>query len=207
MTIAFVVNIVGLAFATIAAFLMFYFPPVVEFYTDKGEPIVQWVGNSSEAGKNIGKRRHRLSKLSIFFLALGFLLQLASVLMPTSSNSSYFKCRGEVTIIVNTLNPTMENEEVAVSITGNRISFSGSRYFGGENILICPPGYISASTDQPYFDSDSCRGAIGANITKRTYGTFNKITGKLQLSEEIRRDGITYVRGSFNCSRAVPLLK
>ncbi len=35
-----ILNVIGLAITTIAACLMFFFPPVVTVYTDKGERVI-----------------------------------------------------------------------------------------------------------------------------------------------------------------------
>jgi len=67
--------------ATIAAALMFYFPPRVVLYTEKGEPEASWVGNTTEPGKRLGKRQAFFSKLGPGLLILGFALQLVGVIL------------------------------------------------------------------------------------------------------------------------------
>jgi hypothetical protein len=81
MTCAWILNIVGLAFNTIAAILMYYFPPRVQLFTEKGESLVMWLSNSNEKKAAIGKRQILLAKFGPALLALGFSLQLVSVFL------------------------------------------------------------------------------------------------------------------------------
>ena len=78
-------NVLGLSLSTIAAALMYYFPPRTIQYTEKGEPDVTWIGNATIAGKRIGKWQIRLSRLSPWLLAVGFLMQLVSFLVATTT--------------------------------------------------------------------------------------------------------------------------
>ena len=73
--------VIGLLAATIAAALMFYYPPRVTPYTSKGEPQVSWVGSASEHGVRTSKRQAFLSKLGPGLLFSGFLLQLVGVVL------------------------------------------------------------------------------------------------------------------------------
>lgn len=77
--------IVGLLAATVAAALMFYFPPRVTLYTAKGEPMVAWVGSTTERGLRAGKRQEFLSKLGPGLLIVGFALQLVGVVLQLYS--------------------------------------------------------------------------------------------------------------------------
>ena len=76
-----VLNVLGLIVTTGAAFLMWRFPPRGAYFTEKGEPVVQWMGSSSEEKTSIGKWQVRLSKLAPFFLTLGFTLQLPAAVV------------------------------------------------------------------------------------------------------------------------------
>ena len=73
--------IIGLLAATVAAALMFYFPPRVTLYTPKGEPIVTWVGSTTDHGSRIAKRQALLAKLGPGLLFSGFALQLVGVIL------------------------------------------------------------------------------------------------------------------------------
>ena len=86
MPTAWVINAVGLAISTIAAVLMYYFPPSVILYTEKGEPHINFVGNSTEKGRRWGKWQLYLSKAAPWLLAFGFFLQLIAAVMPASNH-------------------------------------------------------------------------------------------------------------------------
>ena len=80
MWLAWWLNVAGLGLTTVAAMLMYFFPPAVISYTAKGEGAVTFVGNPSEEGKRIGIRQRRYSKAAILLLAIGFALQLVSAM-------------------------------------------------------------------------------------------------------------------------------
>lgn len=75
-----ILNVTGLAITTIAACLMFFFPPVVTVYTDKGERVISWVGATSDKDRKVAARRRRLSQSAVGLLVLGFLLQFLAAL-------------------------------------------------------------------------------------------------------------------------------
>ena len=76
-----ILNVTGLAITTIAACLMFFFPPVVTvLYTDKGERVISWVGATSDKDRKVAARRRRLSQSAVGLLVLGFLLQFLAAL-------------------------------------------------------------------------------------------------------------------------------
>lgn len=77
-----VLNVAGLFFGLLAAILMYYFPPRVLLYTEKGEPEITWTGNATDEGKRRGKHQLWLSKAAPCFLATAFLLQLIATLLP-----------------------------------------------------------------------------------------------------------------------------
>ena len=78
-------NAVGLFIGMVAAMLMYYCPPRVTLYTEKGEPYGGFVGNPTERGKTLGKWQAALSKAAPCLLALAFLLQFAAVVLPLFS--------------------------------------------------------------------------------------------------------------------------
>lgn len=74
-------NVVGLFISTVAAVLMYYFPPRGVLYSETGEPVVTWVGDPTEEGMAKGRWQARISRLSPCLLALGFSLQLLAALL------------------------------------------------------------------------------------------------------------------------------
>ena len=81
MAYALKLNIVGLVFNTITAVLMYYFPPRVHLFTEKGESVVTWLSNSNKQKAAIGKWQVLLAKVGPALLALGFSLQLVSAFL------------------------------------------------------------------------------------------------------------------------------
>lgn len=67
----------GLFMGILAAGLMYYFPPRMQLFTDKGEPYVNWVGTPTSDGASRGKWQSRLAKAGPCLLFIGFALQLA----------------------------------------------------------------------------------------------------------------------------------
>ena len=78
MTCAWNLNVAGLIVSTVAAGLMYYFPPRVQLFTEKGEPIVTLTSNAKQEKQSLGKWQARLSKVAPAMLAAGFLMQLAA---------------------------------------------------------------------------------------------------------------------------------
>jgi hypothetical protein len=79
---AWYLNVSGLVLSTIAAVLMYYFPPrgLVQ-YTDDGQPQVSFVANPVQRGAQVARRQRILSRLSPCLLGLGFVMQLVSAYM------------------------------------------------------------------------------------------------------------------------------
>lgn len=77
-----VLNIVGLTLSTVAAILMYWFPPSIIQFTDRGERQVQWTGPETLEGKKHYARQRCWSRVSVLLLALGFFLQLLAALLP-----------------------------------------------------------------------------------------------------------------------------
>ena len=72
-------NLLGLVLGVVASGLMFYFPPRVQLYTEKGEPAITFVANPQEEKKSVGKRQIFFAKLGPGLLFFAFLLQLFGV--------------------------------------------------------------------------------------------------------------------------------
>jgi hypothetical protein len=71
-------NVFGLGMNTVAAALMYFYPPTVTQFTAKGEPVIDFVANPTEEGKRKGARQRCLSKFALFLLGGGFSLQFLS---------------------------------------------------------------------------------------------------------------------------------
>lgn len=118
-----------------------------------------------------------------------------------AGDNVYLRCKG--TIAIHGSQPTQieDKQEIVVHIKSGKISFSGNILLIGENIQICTP-----SKPQPYFDSETCEGRSRKD-RKRKYGTFDKVTGALDLTNEIWEGDTAFISGRFTCSRAEPLIK
>jgi len=127
-------------------------------------------------------------------------------------DETYLVCNGSITVHSYELT-TVDKQEIAVHISGDRISFSGNAYLGGTNIEICEPNADYPSRDEPRFDSQSCTSNTVDLSRPRQYGTFNTITGKLVLSnEEPQPQSRAYfvpplTQGQFVCRKKEPLVK
>ena len=80
MTVTSLLNITGLFMSTLAAGLMYYFPPRVQLFTDTGEPHFSWVGHPTSEGASRGKWQSRLAKTGSCLLFIGFAMQLAGAI-------------------------------------------------------------------------------------------------------------------------------
>ena len=80
MSVTSLLNIAGLFMSTLAAGLMYYFPPRVQLYTEKGEPHFNWVGNPTSEGTSRGKWQSRLAQGGPRLLFIGFALQLTGAI-------------------------------------------------------------------------------------------------------------------------------
>lgn len=74
-------NIVGLCINTVAAGLMYRFPPRgITLYAGDGSPIALWQASPTSEGRRKAKVHESLSRSALVLLAAGFGLQLASAL-------------------------------------------------------------------------------------------------------------------------------
>jgi hypothetical protein len=82
MSCSWLLNVIGLVFSTIAAALMYYYPPRgIDQFTGDGSPYVQWIGSITKEGKDIASRQAFFAKVAPVLLGLGFLLQLGSAFL------------------------------------------------------------------------------------------------------------------------------
>ncbi len=119
----------------------------------------------------------------------------------SAGDDVYLHCKGDISVFRASGLQTFGNETISVHIKDGHINFSGNPLLLGENIQICTP-----SQDEPYFDSETCVGQSRKD-RKRKYGTYNKITGVLNLTNEIYDSSIAFIEGRFKCETAVPLVK
>jgi hypothetical protein len=80
MKVSWWLNVIGLVVGVAAALLMYYFPPNVQIYTDKGEPLGSWVGAPTHEGKHRVKWQKKAVKAAPLALGLSFVLQLGAAL-------------------------------------------------------------------------------------------------------------------------------
>lgn len=118
-----------------------------------------------------------------------------------TADDVYLRCKGGASIFRDSGMQIVEKQEIAAHIKNGKISFSGNGLLLGENIPIC-----TLSKDQPYFDSESCEGSSRFG-KKRKYGTYNKITGALDLTNERSENNVALITGHFKCAKAEPLMK
>ena len=108
-------------------------------------------------------------------------------------DETYLRCKGTITIHFEDGVQTLENEEIAAHIDQDRINFTGNMLIVGPNIPIC-----THNTDGFYFDTQSCVQGGPVDPSKpRRYGTFNKITGEVRLSNDEPK--MPFAEGRFNC--------
>jgi hypothetical protein len=74
------INVAGLILSTVAAGLMYYFPPRGALqYTDEGNPVVRVVSAAVPDGQSKARFQRRISKLAPALLSIGFALQLLAI--------------------------------------------------------------------------------------------------------------------------------
>jgi hypothetical protein len=117
-------------------------------------------------------------------------------------DDAYFLCKGSISVISISVTTPVEGEEIAIHITPDRVNISGNAYFGAVETQIC-----RQTADEFYYDSQTCSGSV--YLSRRSYGTFNKITGKLDLSREDHSPNIPILllRGQFICKKTEPVMK
>ena len=71
-------NILGLVLGAIAAFLMAWYPPRVQAYTEDGRQQGSWVGIATEKGKKDRQAPSNAWYGWSYLLGIGFIFQLAA---------------------------------------------------------------------------------------------------------------------------------
>jgi hypothetical protein len=139
--------------------------------------------------------RKNIGATLLVIVAVGVASQPAVALEDT-----YLRCQGSVAIFLESGVQTVETQEIAAHVMEKRINLSGNDLLKGTDIQIC-----RQSTDEFYFDSQSCNGGRVDLSRRREYGTLNKITGELHLSNESPQ--LFLVQGAFICKKTEPLMK
>jgi hypothetical protein len=90
---------------------------------------------------------------------------------------------------------TKNNQEIAVWLNENQISFFGNQFLSGQNIKLCTEG------EDIYFDSAGCDGTQDTEI--RQAGVFDSVLMTLNLTNTAESIGLN---GYFRCRKvdAVP---
>jgi hypothetical protein len=114
-------------------------------------------------------------------------LFLSTTAVSAAAGDLILRCMGTIASFMPST-WTKDDQEIAVHIQGQIISFSGNDLLLGQNIRICKGG------DDVYFDSDTCEGKVTTNT--RQYGTFNRILRRLILTNTTDKIGLT---GNFKC--------
>ena len=131
--------------------------------------------------------------------AMSIVLQACSG--HTAIKDSYFKCTGSVVLQNASVPAVKQDQEIAAHFSGEKVLFSGNSRLGdGKGVQVCPSGTLGTSPDEYYFDSDSCSGKTSGK--DRIYGTFNRITHSLHLSQEQHISNVWLVAGAFACKPA-----
>ena len=118
-----------------------------------------------------------------------------------AADDVYLRCNGAISIFRSHGVETVERQEIAAHLKSRRVTFSGNPLLFGKNIEICTP-----SDAELYFDSESCRGRARTDPT-RVYGTLNKITGALNLTNTLPERSISLIEGRFQCAKVAPAVK
>jgi hypothetical protein len=129
------------------------------------------------------------------------LLTITAPVQLVALDEAYLSCKGTIAVFSESGVQFLENQQIAAHIVRDRINFSGNNFLVGADIPIC-----TQRTDDFYFDSQSCKEGGPVDLSRpRQYGTVNKVTGELHLSNEVPR--LPLAQGSFICKRAEPVMR
>lgn len=76
-----ILGLIAAAVGVIAAMLMFFYPPIVQIYTNEGAAIVAVVNQATPEGAKRGRRQSFMRMLGPWLLAGSFALQAASIIV------------------------------------------------------------------------------------------------------------------------------
>jgi len=80
-TLAWSLNAFGLFTSMVAAVIMFYYPPRMKIFTEKGAEVVSFVRNPDPQNAARGKRQSFLGRFGPFLLIVGFAFQLGAAFL------------------------------------------------------------------------------------------------------------------------------
>jgi len=81
MSASWFLNVFGLIVSTIAAAIMFYYPPRGRAFTEEGAEAGSWINNPKPEYAELGKRQTILGKFGPALLGIGFLFQLLAAFL------------------------------------------------------------------------------------------------------------------------------
>ena len=107
-----------------------------------------------------------------------------------------YQCKGSVRSITAAGSTTSGNQQIAFRLDNDKVSFSGNEFLVGDQIGVCEIGSNEfAKKDELFFDTSGC-GTNRKNQESRKYGTYNKLSKVLVLTNE-DSNGLIY--GTFAC--------
>ena len=142
-------------------------------------------------------RRQRLGIIILMFGVISAAFAPAFALEDT-----YLRCKGSITRSASSGRLPRENTELALHITAKGVNISDN----AENITASNMRICSQYQNQFTFNSQSC--ALTSQFPRpRTWGTYNTITGNLQVT--MAPDSVLQelLNGEFICSKTQPLMK
>jgi hypothetical protein len=139
--------------------------------------------------------------LGLGSLTLGALAVL-SACSGSAKESQQLSCNGNITpFLTNEKRADVAaNQSIEVLIRKQRISFTGNSLLSGKDVAICPPGNSGWADGGHYFDSEACTSSPRKNGV-RVYGTYNELSGSLDLTNEVAGSKYELVQGSFSCAK------
>jgi hypothetical protein len=165
-------------------------------------PTLSQPADGAHSGPLFSRRgRDHWQRIGVFCLALGAINAVFE--RAFAVDDTYLLCKGSISVISTSVTTPVKDQEIALHIMSNRVNISGNNYFNTVEMQIC-----RQTADDFYFDSQSCSGR--ADLSRpRNYGTFNKITGKMDLSSEnyLPNSLLLLTRGQFICKKTEPVMK
>jgi hypothetical protein len=136
----------------------------------------------------------------IRFTLLTAAMALTACAKSTPSHEAYLRCSGSVGVLGVGRPSSIEDQVIAARVAKDVISFSGNSLFLDASAAICTTAFDGGVLDGSYirFDSESCV-ATRFEENKRTYGTYNWVLGKLQLSQASHAPQFLHLQATFDC--------
>ena len=116
-----------------------------------------------------------------------------------SASDVYLDCRGSVSVRRGGVLTDYKDQQIAMHIAGDKISFSGNIYLATDSV--CDTGNAK---DEIYFETSACE--LTPKTTEHVFGKLNKITGVLFVSYDSNYGGTKRSNfGDFVCRKVDPL--